>query len=118
MFYNNETLLKKQTLLEHFNKDNKKFFLERHIEFSCKKGRNSSHPQNRDNFFAVMDGDFKIFGMFDGHGIFGHVVSGFAAGCMLDFLRNQNSKIFSPKKIDEVILFAIFDKPLNLSLGL
>ncbi len=50
-----------------------------------------------------MDGpDYKVFGVFDGHGIYGHVVSGFAAGIMLDYIRNKNSKAFSPHKIGKL----------------
>jgi len=45
--------------------------------------------QNQDNFFIVSDGELKIFGVFDGHGEYGHLVSGFASGIMLDYIRNK-----------------------------
>ena len=32
----------------------------------------------------------KIFGVFDGHGMYGHLISGFVAGTMLDYIRNKN----------------------------
>jgi hypothetical protein len=38
----------------------------------------------------------KIFGVFDGHGEFGHLVSSFAAGIMLDYIRNKD-KFLRPK---------------------
>jgi|LauGreDrversion4_2_1035121.scaffolds.fasta_scaffold1309370_1 serine/threonine protein phosphatase PrpC len=34
--------------------------------------------QNQDNFFAVSDAELRIIGVFDGHGEFGHLVSGYA----------------------------------------
>lgn len=37
-----------------------------------------------------MDGNVKIFGVFDGHGMYGHLVSGFAAGKMLEYIRNHD----------------------------
>ena len=45
--------------------------------------------QNQDNFFCVTDNELKIFGVFDGHGEYGHLVSSYAQGIMLDFIRNR-----------------------------
>ena len=39
LFYNNETLLSKESLIEHFNKENRKIFHNKFIEFQCRKGR-------------------------------------------------------------------------------
>jgi serine/threonine protein phosphatase PrpC len=38
---------------------------------------------------VLIDGDVKIFGVFDGHGVYGHLVSGFAAGTMVKFIREN-----------------------------
>ena len=67
-------------------------FLEKHIEFSCRKGR--LNETNQDNFFILLDGEVKIYGLFDGHGQNGHIVSSFAQSKVLDFIRNKNSAFF------------------------
>lgn len=46
----------------------------------------------------LLDGEIKIFGVFDGHGVYGHLVSGFAAGTMLDYIR-YNENTFNKKKL-------------------
>ena len=51
---------------------------EKNVNVYSKKGAYSS--VNQDNFFTVVDGDTKIFGIFDGHGSNGHHVSQFAMG--------------------------------------
>ena len=89
----NETLLEKNNMNAHFNREHKKAFLDKHIEFICMKGRTNS--QNQDNIFILLDGDVKIIGVFDGHGINGHQVSSFAQGKMLEFIRNSNGDFFS-----------------------
>ena len=99
MFFNNETVLAKESLLRHFSREHRKIFADKNIEYKCKKGNINTH--NQDNFFAVVDGDLKIFGVFDGHGIYGHLVSGFAAGTMLDYIRNHN-KAFLLKNIEKL----------------
>ena len=38
--------------------------------FAIKKG--SKHAANQDDFWIIIDGDTKIFGVFDGHGLYGH----------------------------------------------
>lgn len=70
LFYNSESILNKQNLLGHFVRNNKKEFEDKNIEFLCKKGENSS--TNQDNFFCIIDGNNKFYGIFDGHGINGH----------------------------------------------
>ena len=77
------------SLLEHFTNtlSYQDTFHERNIEFLCKKGgyHNSlntegymTKKQNQDNFFCVTDNELKIFGVFDGHGEYGHLVSSYA----------------------------------------
>ena len=60
---------------------------DKNIEFSSRKGRIGRY--NQDNFFTIVDGIVKIYGLFDGHGPFGHLISGFAMGNMLDFVKNS-----------------------------
>jgi len=50
----------------------------------------------------VLDGDIKIFGVFDGHGIHGHLVSGFASGIMLKYIRD-NGKFFCRKNLEKIL---------------
>ena len=62
-------------------------FADKNIEFSCKKGQ-QGHI-NQDNFFVIVDGDTKIYGLYDGHGAKGHLISSFAMGTMVDFIKNS-----------------------------
>ena len=62
-------------------------FADKGIEFSCKKGQHGHI--NQDNFFVVLDGDTKIYGLYDGHGAKGHLISSFAMGTMVDFIKNS-----------------------------
>lgn len=41
----------------------------------------------------MVDAELKIFGVFDGHGEFGHLVSSFASGIMLDYIRNHDKAL-------------------------
>jgi|LauGreDrversion4_2_1035121.scaffolds.fasta_scaffold315649_2 serine/threonine protein phosphatase PrpC len=59
----------------------------------CRKGR--CNQENQINSFVIVDGDFKIFGMFDGHGVDGNLASGFAAGKMLNYIRNVDHNFFN-----------------------
>ena len=52
----------------------------------CKKGMHNH--QNQDNFFVLCDGFIKMTGIFDGHGANGHLISSFAKGTMLDYIKN------------------------------
>jgi serine/threonine protein phosphatase PrpC len=52
---------------------------------------------NQDNFFILIDGETKIYGLFDGHGVKGHLISSFAMGTMLDYIKN--SKCFKDKNL-------------------
>lgn len=79
------------------------------IEFQCKKGgghdsENTNyylpHKENQDSFFIAVDSEIKIFGVFDGHGEFGHLVSGFAKGIMLDYIRYKE-KYLRPKYLND-----------------
>ena len=57
------------------------------LRFFCKKG--NVHQQNQDNLFIVVDGDVKFFGVFDGHGPYGHRVSSFCQGRILQKMREH-----------------------------
>ena len=81
--------------MNHFSKDHRSLFAEKSIEFSCKKGQHSHI--NQDNFFVLADGDTKIYGLFDGHGVKGHLISSFAMGTMFDYIKN--SKCFKDKNL-------------------
>lgn len=98
LFYNNESIINNESMLDHFSREHRKVLNEKMIEYQCKKGK--VNQTNQDNFFTVMDGDIKIFGVFDGHGMYGHLVSGFAAAKMLDYIRNH-SKTFHQSKLLE-----------------
>lgn len=116
LFYNNETILLSKTdslfdprypktsVLEHFSNGNhfKRLLNDKNIEFQCKKGGGFEtlntefylpYKQNQDNFFIVSDSDLKIFGVFDGHGEYGHIVSSLASGIMLDYIRNKDKAL-------------------------
>lgn len=97
LFYNNENILNRSSVYEHFSSENKSLFSDRNIEFSSKKGYNGYI--NQDNFFTLIDGDVKIYGLFDGHGVNGHLISGFAMGTMLDYIKH--SKQFSTKDLQD-----------------
>lgn len=88
IFFNNETILNKGLLHEHFNKKHRTKFHKHDIEFLCKKGQHSS--VNQDNMFCIVDGDVKIYGIFDGHGENGHFISNFAMSMMINYVKNSN----------------------------
>ena len=75
------------------------------IEFCSKKGQHNH--TNQDNFFCIVDGNTKIFGMFDGHGTNGERVSAYAMGHMLDYVKNAswfkdvNSSTTSPEAVQD-----------------
>ena len=48
----------------------------------------------------IVDGDTKIYGLFDGHGVKGHLISSFAMGTMVDYIKN--SKCFKNLNISEM----------------
>ena len=58
----------------------------------CRKG--PSNENNQDNFFILLDGEVKIYGLFDGHGTNGLQVSSFAQSKVLDFIRNKHGAFF------------------------
>jgi hypothetical protein len=97
LFFNNETLLEREKLIEHFSRAHKKILVGRDIESMCQKGNATS--QNQDNMFILVDNDVKIFGVFDGHGIHGHRVSSFACGKMLDYVRNLSGGFFRKQNL-------------------
>ena len=73
--------------------------MEKHIEFMCRKGY--SNETNQDNFFILLDGEVKIYGLFDGHGQNGHQVSSFAQSKVLDFIRNKNGVFFDHMNLEK-----------------
>ena len=98
LFYNSESMMNDQNLLRHFLKSNKKIFEEREIEYICKKGQ--KHETNQDNFFCIVDGPNKYYGIFDGHGANGHLISCFVMGAMVDYLKNS-SRAYYLYQMDE-----------------
>lgn len=82
----------------HFDRECKNAFLDKHIEFMCKKG--NQNEKNQDNIFILLDGEIKIFGVFDGHGLNGHLVSSFAQGKMLEFIRKKNGDFFNQANLE------------------
>lgn len=53
---------------------NKDYFLPYGITYSCKKGIKSS-PSNQDDFIIIQESNVLLFGVFDGHGVFGNDIS-------------------------------------------
>ena len=94
----NESLLEKKSINCHFQRDNKKLFQEKHIEFMCRKGHRNA--ANQDNSFILLDGDVKIYGLFDGHGQNGHQVSSFAQSKVLEFIRNKHGTFFDQVNLE------------------
>jgi hypothetical protein len=79
LFYNSESILNNENILDHFKVDNKKKMIDLNkIEYLCKKGDN--HEHNKDNFFVITEGVTKFIGVFDGHGMNGHLASSFTMG--------------------------------------
>ena len=100
LFCINETLLEKGSINLHFQREqHKKLFLDKQIEFMCRKGKTSG--TNQDNFFILLDGDVKIYGLFDGHGQNGHQVSSFAQSKVMDFIRNKNGAFFEMLHLEQ-----------------
>jgi len=97
LFYNSESLLNKQDILEHFREDNNKIFSDKSVEFLSRKG--NQDDKNKDNFFVIVQGKVKIMGIFDGHGLNGNLASSFVMGHMMDYLKH--SKRFQ-KNIEEL----------------
>ena len=94
-----ETLLEKNNMNSHFAREHKSKFIDKQIQFMSKKGRTNS--QNQDNIFIILDGDVKIIGVFDGHGLNGHQVSSLAQGKMLEFIRNIHGDFFDQKVLKD-----------------
>jgi hypothetical protein len=74
---------------------NKNLFNDKNIRFSSKKGQFNN--VNQDNFFCIVDGETKIFGIFDGHGSNGNLVSNFVMGQMVDYIKH--SEVFRKLKL-------------------
>ena len=44
---------------------------------------------NQDSFFCIVEGKNKIYGVFDGHGLNGHLISAYTMGAMADYIKNS-----------------------------
>lgn len=55
---------------EHFNKDNRKYASNCHIELMNKKGGHDIG--NQDSIMILLSENVKIFALFDGHGYYGN----------------------------------------------
>ena len=53
--------------------------------------------------FIIIDGNMKLFGVFDGYGPKGHLVSAFAQSKFVEYLtkKGSNKKFFEPKNLRE-----------------
>tara|TARA_B110000285_G_scaffold228806_1_gene292374 strand:- start:1717 stop:1935 length:219 start_codon:yes stop_codon:yes gene_type:complete len=72
------------------------------VAYNKKKGLQTepgTYSMNMDSFFSIVDGKFRIFGILDGHGEHGHIVSSAAMSILLDYIRNRND-VFKTKTID------------------
>ena len=78
MFTLNKAILEEGRLVKHFmiEPEVKSLFTCQGIDFMCKRGKHNR--QNQDNMFIIIDGSMKLFGVFDGYGPKGHLVSAFA----------------------------------------
>mmetsp|Transcript_18740 Transcript_18740/g.43789 ORF Transcript_18740/g.43789 Transcript_18740/m.43789 type:complete len:371 (-) Transcript_18740:212-1324(-) len=79
------------------------------IGYACKKGHKPESP-NQDDFCVYCTDELGIFGVFDGHGPYGHDVSSFVHGCLPhSFVLDSNFK-----DNPEQALRAAFPKTLQL----
>jgi len=68
------------------------FLSDKGIGYYCKKG-NKPAP-NQDDFCILIDGETVIIGVFDGHGIYGHICSNIVQHLIIKFLlSNPNYKL-------------------------
>lgn len=67
------------------------------IGFACKKGLKPESP-NQDDFFILSVDDWGIFGVFDGHGPYGHDVSNFVHECLPGLMVRDSSFQSDPCK--------------------
>jgi len=74
------------------------------MEFACKKG--TKHEYNKDSFFVITEKKVKIMGVFDGHGINGHLSSCFTMSAMTEFIKNS-------KRFNDVDFEKITDAEVN-----
>lgn len=81
----------------------------RGIAFSCIKGKkpNSATKKNQDTFSIVLWNQWKIVGVFDGHGSFGHKVSDIASShipfYLLEYLENKSEENKGKRDVYEAI---------------
>jgi serine/threonine protein phosphatase PrpC len=67
------------------------------IGFACKKGLKPESP-NQDDFFILRVDDWGLYGVFDGHGPYGHDVSGFVHETLPGLLVRDGSFQSDPSK--------------------
>jgi serine/threonine protein phosphatase PrpC len=79
------------------------------IGYLCKKGLKDDTP-NQDDFSILIDGDTKIFGVFDGHGTNGHKVSHFVH----TFLPKYVTTLQTIDKFGMIKAFEMVHKALSL----
>lgn len=104
--YNDLELRKRER--DKYRKVKKMIKEEDNVEFICKKGQVQS--VNQDNLFIMINEDFKIFGIFDGHGPYGHKVSSYVQTRMIQYIKN--SKFLTPEVIAETDMFEEVKKAL------
>jgi len=72
------------------------------VGYACNKGRKPIRSMpNQDNFIMVQANDTGVYGVFDGHGPQGHMVSSYAASKMMQHLMcNSNFKELPRKALE------------------
>ena len=65
-----------EKLIEIEGDDKNNSLAQNHIWVSCKKGLKPDSP-NQDDFVVMIEADYKLLGVFDGHGTHGHAISNF-----------------------------------------
>ena len=89
----NDELLQSTNINELFSTSNYKNLIDNGIHFLSLKGQKLM--PNQDSLFVLKDGDMKIIGVLDGHGIHGDKVSSFAASMLLNYIRNVKGSFFN-----------------------
>ncbi|CAG9324743.1 unnamed protein product [Blepharisma stoltei] len=67
------------------------------IGFACKKGLKPDQF-NQDDFSIIVDPDFKFFGVFDGHGSYGHRISNYVHSQLPELIISHPSFSINPQE--------------------
>lgn len=67
------------------------------VGYACKKGLKPESP-NQDDFFIVRIDDWGLYGVFDGHGPYGHDVSNFVQRELPKLIYNDANFLSNPKE--------------------